>query len=164
MADDGSSGTAGFRYEHARRQLPSFPTPGLDRLGSRTLRPLLGGFVAFGIIATFLAIRGGEAQLFDELTGQKIGGWSRLADVHLLIVVNAAIVVGLAVQMLAEYTRHWTELWLALLSATTFVAISEATDVGRAASDILLGIGIASFAAALAIMLADARTRKRAGY
>ncbi len=85
-------------------------------------------------------------------------------DVHLLIVVNAAIVIGLAVQLLAEYTRHWTELWLALLSAATFVAISEATDLGRTASDILLGIGIASFAAALAIMLADARTRKRAGY
>ena len=164
MADDSSFETTAFRYEHARRQLPSFPTPGLGSLGNRTVKPLLGGLVAFGIITTFLAVRGGEAELFDEVTGQKIGGWSRLADVHLLIVVNTAIVAGLAAQLLAEYTRHWTELWLALLVGGTFVAISEATDIGRTASDVLLGLGIASFAAALTIMLADARTRKRTGY
>ena len=165
MSNDVISETTEAAYEHARRDLPTFPTPGLSWLGNRTVKPLLGGFVATGVVVAFLAIRGGDAELFNEFTGQKVGGWTRHADVHLLIVINVAIVVGLAAQFLAEYTRHWIELWLALLAAGTFLAIREAAQVGSAAGDVLLGFVIASFALAVAIMLADAAlTRKRAGY
>ena len=165
MADDGISEATELGYEHARRDLPAFKTLGLGWLGNRTVKPLLGGFVATGIVVAFLAVRGGDAELFNEFTGQKVGGWTRHADVHLLIVINVAIVAGLAIQFLAEYTRRWIELWLALLAAGTFLAIREAADVGSAAGDVLLGFVIASFAAAIAIMLADAAlTRKRAGY
>lgn len=162
MADERDA----FQYEHGRRTLPSFKTPGFAWFGARTLKPLIGGFVGFGFVATFLAVRGGNASLFDELTGQTTGGWSRHEDVHLLIVVNAAIVAGLAVQFLAEYTRHWLEVWLLAMFAAMFLGISQASnDIGGTAEDVLLGLAIGFGALTVGVMAADAvRYRHRAGY
>ncbi len=162
MADDAPS----QGYEHARRELPAFKTLGFGWQGARTFKPLLGGFVAFAIVAVFLAIRGGQAEVVDELTGQRLGGWSRPEDVHLLILVNAAIVVGLVVQFLAEFTRSWLALWMTLLFGAAFLSLRESGTVDDTTRDILLGLVLASAVAAVGVMLFDVvrHHRRRSGY
>ncbi len=160
MADE-----SGFQgYEHSRREHPAFKTIGFAWQGARTFKPLVGGFVAFAFIAAFLAIRGGDSAVVNELTGEQRGGWSRLEDVHLLIVVNAAIVAGLAVQFLAQYVRHWLQIWLALMMGALLIPISQTDDIGSAWEHSLIGVAIGCAALALAIMLFDARSRQRVGY
>ena len=151
-------------YEHSRRSHPSFKTLGFAWQGARTLKPLIGGFVAFAFVAAFLAIRGGDSVVINELTGEQRGGWSRLEDVHLLIVVNVAIVVGLAVQFLAQYVRHWLQVWLALMMGAILIPISQSNDLSSAWEHSLIGGAIGFAALALLVMLFDARSRQRVGY
>ena len=98
---------AEHRYEHSRTRLGSLPSRSWDTMGPRMLRPLIGGAVGAAIVVLFLAIRGGTAVELNELTGTAWGGWSRHADVHLLIVVNAAVVVAIAVNFAAEWIHNW---------------------------------------------------------
>ena len=79
------------RPEHARRTLPRWRTPGLGWQGWRWGRPLISGAVGMAIVVAFLAVRGGPpTDAVDPLTGVQLGGWNRLEDMHLLIVVNGA--------------------------------------------------------------------------
>ena len=102
--------------------------------------------------------------VINELTGEQRGGWSRLEDVHLLIVVNVAIVVGLAVQFLAQYVRHWLQVWLALMMGAILIPISQSNDLSSAWEHSLIGFAIGFAALALLVMLFDARSRQRVGY
>lgn len=65
-------------YEHARRERARWPTAGLDWNGWRVGRPLIGGLVGFGVVVLFLAVRGGDTDAGDPLTGTVRGGWSNL--------------------------------------------------------------------------------------
>ncbi|MEE9276942.1 MAG: hypothetical protein V3V06_00850 [Dehalococcoidia bacterium] len=153
-------------YEHGRRALPRWRDTRLDWQGWRWGRPFIGGFVGFAIVVVFLAIRGGTpTEPIDELTGTQRGGWNRLEDVHLLIVANGAIGMGLAVGLLAEYVRHWVGIVVIGTLGAALLAIREIGEVGDTASDTLLGLVIFSAALAGAVMLYDAwRYRRRAGY
>ncbi len=152
--------------EHARRTKTRWRTTGLDWQGWRLGRPLIGGLVGFAVVVVFLAIRSGAStDPIDALTGTQRGGWNRLEDVHLLIVVNAAVGVGIAVTLLAEYVRSWLALWIIATFGAILLAIRELAGTGQTASDILLALVIASAVLALAVALADvARFRHRAGY
>ena len=153
-------------YEHARRTLPNFAPRTLDWQGWRLGRPLVGFAVGFAIVALFLAIRGGAStEGVDELTGTQRGGWNRLEDVHLLIVVNIAIVAAIAVTFLAEWVHRWTEIVLLALVGGTLLAIREITDAGATADDILLGLVIACGGLVGLSVLDDLqRLRRRNGY
>ena len=66
----------------------------------------------------FLSLRGGPPiEAVNELTGTQRGGWNRLEDVHLLIVVNAAVVVAIAVNFAAEWIHSWLAIGFAALTA-----------------------------------------------
>ncbi len=118
------------------------------------------------IVVAFLAVRGGPpTDAVDPLTGVQLGGWNRLEDMHLLIVVNGAIVVGLIVGFLAEYVRHWLAIYTTLLLGGVLLAIREFDDHGAAAEDTLLALVIVGASVAAAILVADVvRFRQRAGY
>ena len=131
-------------YEHARRQRPRWPTAGLDWHGWRAGRPLIGGLVGLGVVVLFLALRGGDTEASDPLTGTARGGWNREADVHLLLMLNVAIAATLVVGLLSEWVRHWLSVYLAAMMGGVFLAIRELGDVGDTAADALLGLTIAS--------------------
>ena len=165
MANGNDTDTA-FISEHDRRSRVRWRTTGLGWHGWRWGRPLIGGVVGTAIIIAFLAIRGGtSADPIDPLNDVRLGGWSRLEDVHLLIVVNGAIVAGLLVGFLAEYVRHWLSIYMALMLGGTLLAVREFDAHGTVAEDTLLALVIASVVLAAAIGAADiVRTRTRAGY
>ena len=152
--------------EHARRTKTRWRTTTLDWQGWRLGRPLIGSFVGFAVVVIFLAIRGGvSTEPIDELTGTQRGGWNRLEDVHLLIVVNGAIGVGIAATLLAEYIRSWLAIWIIAMLGAVLLAIRELGDTGQTASDILLALVIVSALLALAVAAYDLfRFRRRAGY
>ena len=152
--------------EHARRSRTRWRTVGLGWHGWRWSRPLVGGIVGTAIIVAFLAIRGGtSADPVDPLTGVRLGGWSRVEDVHLLLVVNGAIAVGLLVGFLAEYVRHWLSIYMTLMLGGVLLGIREFDAHGQVAEDALLAVVIVSVVAAAAIGVADlVRHRTRAGY
>ena len=152
-------------YEHARRERARWPTAGLDWNGWRIGRPLIGGLVGFGVVVLFLAVRGGDTEAGDPLTGTVRGGWSREEDVHLLILVNVAMAATLLVGLLSEWVRHWLYVYLAAMMGGVFLAIREVGDVGDTAAAVLLGLTIAGAAIAAAMMVFDlVRYRQRQGY
>ncbi len=152
-------------YEHSRTRLGSLPSRAWDVIGPRTLRPLVGGAVGAAIIVLFLAIRGGTAVELNELTGTAWGGWSRHADVHLLIVVNAAVVVAIAVNFAAEWIHHWLYIALAVVSAGILVALRQLAEIDGAGGNTLLGLIAFCLASAIAIVAWDVRTLgRRSGY
>jgi len=152
--------------EHARRTRTRWRTDGLGWHGWRWGRPLIGGAVGMAIIVTFLAVRGGTStEAVDPLTGVQLGGWNRLEDVHLLIVANGAIAVGLIIGFLAEYVRHWLSIYTLLMLGGVLLAVREFDAHGAVAEDTLLALVIVSVVAATAIVVADTvRYRTRAGY
>ncbi len=155
----------GHQYEHSRTRLGAAPSRAWDVMSQRMLRPLFGGAVGAAIVVLFLAIRGGTAVELNELTGTAWGGWSRHADVHLLIVVNAAVAVAIAVNFAAEWVRHWLYMLLSLVTAGILVALRQLADVDGAGGNIMLGL-IALFAfGAVAIAAWDVwMYRSRSGY
>ena len=155
-----------FTPEHARRSRTRWRTVGLGWHGWRWGRPLIGGAVGMAIIVTFLAIRGGTStEPVDPLTGVQLGGWNRLEDVHLLIVANGAVVIGLIVGFVAEYVRHWLSIYTTLMLGGVLLAVREFDAHGAVAEDTLLALVIFSVVTATAIVAADVvRFRTRAGY
>ena len=114
------------RYEHSRTRLGALPSRTWDAMGPRMLRPLIGGAVGASIVLLFLAIRGGTAAELNELTGTAWGGWSRHADVHLLIVVNLAVGVAIAVNFAAEWVHNWLSIGLLVVTAAVLIALRPA--------------------------------------
>ena len=155
-----------FQREHARRELGAPPIRALERFGPRLFRPLVGGAVGAAIIVLFLSLRGGPPiEAVNELTGTQRGGWNRLEDVHLLIVVNAAVVVAIAVNFAAEWVHSWLAIAFAGFTAGVLIAVRQLSDVGDTAAAILLALSIASVAAILVIAALDiARVKHRSGY
>ena len=142
--------------EHARRTLGAAPARSFETIGPRLFRPLVGGAVGAAIVVLFLSLRGGAPiEAVDELTGTQRGGWNRLEDVHLLIVVNAAVVVAIAVNFAAEWVHHWLAIALAGITAGFLIAVRQLGDVGDAGSAALLALAILSVAAMLAIAAWD---------
>ena len=153
------------RYEHSRTRLGSLPSRDWEVIGPRVLRPLVGGAVGAAIIVLFLAIRGGTAAELNELTGTAWGGWSRHADVHLLIVVNLAVGVAIAVNFAAEWIHSWLYVALSLVMAGVLVAMRQLADVGGAGGNVILGL--TSFFVLAAVVLAAwdvYRVGQRSGY
>ena len=152
-------------YEHSRRQAGAIPSRSWNVIGPRLLRPLVGGAVGAAIIVLFLAIRGGQAVELNELTGTAWGGWSRHADVHLLIVVNVAVVVAIAVNFAAEWVHRWLELAVLVVIAGILIALRQLAGVDGAGGNILLGLISFFLASALALAAHDLRrTPHRSGY
>jgi len=152
--------------EHARRRLGAAPVRSLETIGPRLFRPLVGGAVGAAIVVLFLSLRGGAPlDAVDELTGTQRGGWNRLEDVHLLIVVNAAVAAAIAVNFAAEWIHHWLALALAGLTAGILLAVRQLGDVGDTGSAVLLALIIISAAAIPAIAAWDVlRVGRRSGY
>lgn len=156
---------AEHRYEHSRTRLGALPSRAWDVMGPRMLRPLVGGAVGAAIVVLFLAIRGGTAVELNELTGTAWGGWSRHADVHLLIVVNAAVVVAIAVNFAAEWVRNWIYISIAVVLAAVMIALRQLAEIDGAAGNALLGLIAFSLAGAVAIVGWDVRSiGHRSGY
>ena len=150
------------RYEHSRTRLGALPSRAWDVMGPRMLRPLIGGAVGASIVVLFLAIRGGTAV---ELTGTAWGGWSRHADVHLLIVVNAAVAVAIAVNFAAEWVHNWIYIAISVLSAGVLIALRQLAEVEGAGGNILLGLIALFLFAAVVIAAWDVRSiQRRSGY
>ena len=156
----------GHAYEHSRRRLGAGPITALERNAPRILRPLAGGAVGASIIVLFLALRGGPpTDEIDALTGTQRGGWNRLEDVHLLIVVNAAVVAAIAANFLAEWIHRWLEIGIAASIAGVLIALRQLGDLGDGGRAALLALSIISVASVAAIAAYDIRTRnRRAGY
>ncbi len=153
------------RYEHSRSRLGALPSRAWEVMGPRMLRPLVGGAVGAAIVVLFLAIRGGTAVELNELTGTAWGGWSRHADVHLLIVLNAAMVVAIAVNFAAEWVHNWLYIGLSVVMAGVLVALRQLADVDGAGGNILLGLISLFLFAAVALAAWDVRTiGHRSGY
>ncbi|MDE2965979.1 MAG: hypothetical protein OXS30_00635 [Chloroflexota bacterium] len=153
------------RYEHSRTRLGSLPSRAWDVMGPRMLRPLIGGAVGAAIVVLFLAIRGGTAVELNELTGTAWGGWSRHADVHLLIVVNAAVVVAIAVNFAAEWIHNWIYIALAVVSAGVLIALRQLAEIEGAGGNIMLGLIAFFLLAGVAIAAWDVRSiGRRSGY
>lgn len=152
--------------EHARRRLGAAPVRSFEIIGPRLLRPLVGGAVGAAIVVLFLSLRGGAPiEPVDELTGTQRGGWNRLEDVHLLIVVNAAVVAAIAVNFAAEWVHHWLAIALAGITAGMLLALRQLGDVGDTGSAVLLALVIASVVAMLGIAAWDiVRVGRRSGY
>ena len=152
--------------EHARRRLGAAPVRSFEEMGPRLFRPLVGGAVGAAIVVLFLSLRGGAPiEAVDELTGTQRGGWNRLEDVHLLIVVNAAVVVAIAVNFAAEWVHHWLAIALAGMTAGFLIAVRQLGDVGDTGSAVLLALSIVSVAAMLGIAAWDVvRVGHRSGY
>ena len=152
--------------EHARRKLGAAPARSFESIGPRIFRPLVGGAVGAAIVVLFLSLRGGAPiEAVDELTGTQRGGWNRLEDVHLLIVVNAAVVVAIAVNFAAEWVHHWLAIALAASAAGVLLALRQLGDVGDTGSAVLLALSIASVAAIVAVAAWDVvRVARRSGY
>ncbi len=153
------------RYEHNRTRLGALPSRAWEVMGPRMLRPLVGGMVGAAIVVLFLVIRGGTAVELNELTGTAWGGWSRHADVHLLIVVNAAVVVAIGVNFAAEWIHNWLYIGLCATAAGVMIAMRELADVGGAGGNILLGL--VAFFLLLGVVIAawDVRSvGQRSGY
>ena len=152
--------------EHARRKLGAEPARSFESIGPRIFRPLVGGAVGAAIVVLFLSLRGGAPiEAVDELTGTQRGGWNRLEDVHLLIVVNAAVVVAIAVNFAAEWVHHWLAIALAGSTAGMLLALRQLGDVGDTGSAVLLALAIASVAGMAAIATWDVvRVGRRSGY
>lgn len=156
---------AEHRYEHSRTRLGALPSRAWDVMGPRMLRPLVGGAVGAAIVVLFLAIRGGTAVELNELTGTAWGGWSRHADVHLLIVVNAAVVVAIAVNFAAEWIHNWIYISIAVITAGVLIALRQLSEIEGAWGNILLGLIAFSLLAAVAIAAWDVRAiSRRSGY
>ena len=149
------------QYEHSRTRLGALPSRDWDVIGPRILRPLIGGAVGASIVVLFLAIRGGAAVDLNELTGTAWGGWSRHADVHLLIVVNAAIAVAIAVNFAAEWVHRWIYIALCVISAGVLIALRQLAEVDGAGGNILLGLIALFLFAAVAIVAWDVRSIAR---
>lgn len=156
----------GHVYEHSRRRLGAGPITAFERNAPRILRPLAGGAVGASIIVLFLALRGGPPMdEIDMVTGTQRGGWNRLEDVHLLIVVNAAVVAAIAANFLAEWIHHWLEISIAAAICGMLIALRQLGDLGDGGRAALLALSIISAAAVPAIAAYDIRTRNcRAGY
>ncbi len=153
------------RYEHSRTRLGSLPSRSWELMGPRMLRPLVGGAVGAAIVVFFLALRGGAAVELNELTGTAWGGWSRHADVHLLIVVNAAVGVAIAVNFAAEWVHHWLEIGLAIVVAAIMIALHQLADIGEAGGIALLALTALTLASAVAVTAWDIhRIGHRSGY
>ena len=153
------------RYEHSRTRLGALPSRAWDVMGPRMLRPLIGGAVGASIVVLFLAIRGGTAVELNELTGTAWGGWSRHADVHLLIVVNAAVVVAIAVNFAAEWVHNWIYIAISVLSAGVLIALRQLAEIEGAGGNILLGLIALFLFAAVAIAAWDVHSiNRRSGY
>ncbi len=153
------------RYEHSRTRLGALPSRAWDVMGPRMLRPLIGGAVGASIVVLFLAIRGGTAVELNELTGTAWGGWSRHADVHLLIVVNAAMVVAIAVNFAAEWVHHWIYIAMSVISAAVLIALRQLAEIDGAGGNILLGLISLFLFAAVVIAAWDVRSiGRRSGY
>ena len=156
---------AEHRYEHNRTTLGALPSRAWDTIGPRMLRPLIGGAVGASIVVLFLAIRGGAAVDLNELTGTAWGGWSRHADVHLLIVVNAAVAVAIAVNFAAEWVHHWMYIAISVISAGVLVALRQLAEIDGAGGNIMLGLIALFLFAAVAIAAWDVRSiARRSGY
>lgn len=156
---------AEHRYEHSRTRLGSLPSWAWDTMGPRMLRPLIGGTVGAAIVVLFLAIRGGTAVELNELTGTAWGGWSRHADVHLLIVVNAAVVAAIAVNFAAEWIHNWIYISLAVVSAGVMIALRQLAGIEGAGGNILLGLIAFFLFVGVAIAAWDVRSiGRRSGY
>ena len=156
---------AEHRYEHSRTRLGALPTRAWDSMGPRMLRPLIGGAVGAAIVVLFLAIRGGTAVELNELTGTAWGGWSRHADVHLLIVVNAAVVVAIAVNFAAEWIHNWIYISLAAISAGVLIALRQLAEIEGAGGNVMLGLIAFFLLAGVAIAAWDVRSiGRRSGY
>ncbi len=153
------------RYEHSRSKLGALPSRSWDVVGPRMLRPLVGGAVGAAIVVMFLAIRGGTAVELNELTGTAWGGWSRHADVHLLIVVNAAVGVAIAVNFAAEWVHNWIYIAIAVVSAAVLIALRQLAEIDGAGGNVLLGLTAFSLLAAVVIAAWDVRSiGRRSGY
>ena len=153
------------RYEHSRSKLGALPSRSWEVMGPRMLRPLVGGAVGAAIVVLFLAIRGGTAVDLNELTGTAWGGWSRHADVHLLIVVNAAVVVAIAVNFAAEWVHNWLYIALAVVSAGVLIALRQLAEIDGAGGNILLGLIAFFLLVGVAIAAWDVRSvGRRSGY
>ena len=153
------------QYEHSRTRLGALPSRAWEIMGPRMFRPLAGGFVGGAIIVLFLALRGGTAVELNDLTGTAWGGWSRHADVHLLIVVNLAVGVAIAVNFAAEWVRNWLYIGLAVSAAAIMVAMRQLADIGGAGGLVLLVLIALSLAAAVGIAAWDVRSvGRRSGY
>lgn len=152
--------------EHARRKLGAAPARSFESIGPRVFRPLVGGAVGAAIVVLFLSLRGGAPiEAVDELTGTQRGGWNRLEDVHLLIVVNAAVVVAIAVNFAAEWVHHWLAIALAGSTAGMLLALRQLGDVGDTGAAVLLALAIASVAGMVGIAAWDVvRVGRRSGY
>lgn len=152
--------------EHARRTKTRYVLPGLSWGAARWGRPLVGGGVGMAIVAAFLAIRGGAAgEEVNALTGTARGGWNREEDIVLALVAGGAVTAGIAVTFLAEYVRHWTAIFVAVLLSGTFLALRELRDYDSTTAGALLGLTIGFLALGLAVALFDlARYRRRTGY
>lgn len=156
----------GHVYEHSRRQLGAGPITAFERNAPRILRPLAGGAVGASIVVLFLALRGGPPMdEIDALTGTQRGGWNRLEDVHLLLVVNFAVVAAIAANFLAEWIHRWLEIGVVASIAGILIAVRQLGDLGDGGRVALLALSIISVAAVAAIAAYDIRTRnQRAGY
>ena len=153
------------RYEHSRTQLGALPSRAWDLMGPRMLRPLVGGAVGAAIVVLFLAIRGGTAAELNELTGTAWGGWSRHADVHLLIVVNLAVGVAIAVNFAAEWIHHWLYISLMVVSAAVLIALRQLAEIEGVGGNILLGLIALFLFAGVVIAAWDVRSiGRRSGY
>ena len=156
----------GHVYEHSRRRLGAGPITAFERNAPRILRPLAGGAVGASIVVLFLALRGGPPMdEIDALTGTQRGGWNRLEDVHLLLVVNFAVVAAIAANFLAEWVHRWLEIGIAASIAGILIAVRQLGDLGDGGRTALLALSIISVVAVAAIAAYDIRTRnQRAGY
>ena len=153
------------QYEHSRTRLGALPSRDWDVMGPRMLRPLIGGAVGAAIVVLFLAIRGGTAVELNELTGTAWGGWSRHADVHLLIVVNAAVVVAIAVNFAVEWIHNWMNIALCVISAAVLIALRQLAQIEGGGGNILLGLISFFLFAAVLVAAWDVRSiGRRSGY
>ena len=153
------------RYEHSRTRLGALPSRAWESMGPRMLRPLIGGAVGASIVVLFLAIRGGTAAELNELTGTAWGGWSRHADVHLLIVVNLAVGVAIAVNFAAEWVHNWLFIALMVVNAAVLIALRQLADIEGAAGNIMLGLIALFLFTAVVIAAWDVRSiGRRSGY
>ena len=158
--------TAGeHRYEHSRRRLGAAPSRVWEVMASRALRPFAGGLVGAAIIVLFLALRGGVPSEVNELTGTAFGGWSRHADVHLLIVVNAAIGAAIAVNFVVEWIHHWFLVALGLMAAGILIAIRQLAGLDGVGGAVMLALIIVSLLYVAAVVTYDVtRVGRRSGY
>ena len=83
----------------------------------------------------------------------------------LALVVGGAMTAGLAVMVLAEFVRHWSAIFVALLLGGSFLALRELRDYDATTADVMLALAIAGLALGFAIALFDlGRYRQRSGY